>query len=720
MHRMRGMSRRGLLRAGLGAGGATWAAAHALPGTASAAPTRPMRVDSAPWAAPAVRQGVFPEWARYARVADGTFDEDADPVRDMKPVINTLKAQNVSVIELDTILSNWLSQADFDFHVKQVGRFTELAHAAGIRVVMYYPSLELISVGGEKGRSFYKNDHGKDWVQLSLDGQPNVFYGSLVVWVDPGDESCWLSPNSPWRDYYLARVKALAGSGLDAIWPDVPIYFDGKASWCDASPWAAAAFKADTGLPLPKKADFGDTAFRRFVEWRHRNLLQWQLDIAAAGRSVNKDLVTFVETVSMDYQYATSIGLDGAYLRQAEGVSHAWEVDILGNYDGMRHATASDWTCLISMYKYARAASGAKPAWAFSYGWKADDASLVMAELLAAGCNPYEVKSPFKNATTDARMRTRMYGFVAAHQQRLYDAVPAAEVGLYHSTASRDYVSPSVGTGMYVNAKKPSGVKEWWSEGTPEDSCATMPWLGEFRGTVKALVYGHVPFDTVPSQGVTAADLARFKVLMLPNLQAVSDAEAEVLRGWVAAGGTAVITGPAPTALTELGAARDEFALADVLGFRKRDPLPATRENRFGSGTCHYVKDLPGRAFLTAAGQADPGALLAPVLAAAPPAVTYSGDRRVHLELSRLGDDTVVQLVNFTCFGDGPAAFATKPAACSVTLAVPEGKRVTAAAVSSPDAASPAPQPVTWTTSGATATVALTVAQYSLLTVTMA
>ncbi|KNB52408.1 hypothetical protein AC230_12510 [Streptomyces caatingaensis] len=679
-----------------------------------------MRIDRAAWAAPAVRQGVFPDWARFARIADGTFDEDADAAQ-MKPVINALKAQNVSVIELDTVLSNWLTRAEFDDHMRRVRTFTGLAHTAGMRVVMYYPSLELISVGGENGRSFYKNDHGKEWVQRSLDGQDNVFYGSLVVWVDPGDESCWLSPNSPWRDYYLDRVKSLAATGVDAVWPDVPIYFDGKASWCDASPWAAAAFKADTGLPLPKKADFGDSTFRRFVEWRHRNLHLWQLDIAAAGRSVNKDLVTFVETVSMDYQYATSIGLDGAYLRGVEGVSHAWEVDILGNYDGMRHATASDWTCLISMYKYARAASGTKPAWAFSYGWKADDASLVMAQLLAAGCNPYEVKSPFKNSTTDAKMRTRMYGFVAAHQEKLFGAASAAEVAVYHSSASRDFVSPRAGTGMYVNNKKPSGVKEWWSESTPEDSCTTMPWLGEFRGTVKALVYGHVPFNTVVSVGLAAADLAPYKVVMLPNLQAVSDTEAEVLRGYVAGGGTVVVTGPAPTGLDELGAARSEFALADVLGFRRKDPVPATNQNRFGSGTCWYFKDLLGKSFLSATGQADATQLLAPVRSVAPPKVTLSSgdDRRVYLEAGRLGNDIVVQLVNFTCFGDKPTAFATAPATCSVTVAVPDGRRVTAATVASPDGTSPAPQPVTWTTSGATATVALTVAQYAVLTVTV-
>ncbi|RLU81581.1 hypothetical protein CTZ27_32355 [Streptomyces griseocarneus] len=716
---MRRFSRRGVLRAGLGAG-ATALAAGLVPRFPG-----PIEVyDSPAWAAAAARSkeaaAAFPEWSRFARLADGTFDEDADPVRDMKPVIAALKSQNVSVIELDTILSNWITEADFATHLGKVKSFTELAHSAGIRVVMYYPSLEVISVGGENGRSFYKNGDGKAWVQKGLDGKPNVFYGSLVVWVDPGDESCWVSPNSPWRDFYLARIKRLAGTGLDAIWPDVPIYFDGAITWCDTSTWAADAFRADTGLALPTKVDFGNLGFRRYVEWRHRNLLQWQLDIAAAGRSVNPDLVTFVETVSMDYQYATLVGLDGAYLRKAEGVSHVWEVDILGNYDGMRHATASDWTCLISMYKYARAASGTKPAWAFSYGWQADDASLVMAELLAAGCNPYEVKSPYKNDTTDKAMRTRMYAFVAANQEKLYNAVSTATVGVYHSSASRDYVSPAAGTGMYVNTKKPSGVKEWWASGSTEESCVNQQWLGEFRGTVKALVMAHVPFTTVTSPGLAAADLAGLRVLMLPNLQAVSDAEAGVLRDYVAGGGTVVITGPAPTALDELGTARSEYALADVLGFRKADPLPATKQNSFGSGTCWYVQQLAGKSYLATTDQPSADRLLAPVTAAAPQDVTLTGDRRIHLEVSRLGDDTVVQLVNFTGFGDTPSAFKTAPTTCTVSLAVPAGRRVTTVTVSSPDGASPAPQPVDWRMVGSTATVAVTVAQYSLLTVTTA
>ncbi|MFD0385239.1 hypothetical protein ACFQ2B_32240 [Streptomyces stramineus] len=105
-----------------------------------------------------------------------------------------------------------------------------------------------------------------------------------------------------------------------------------------------------------------------------------------------------------------------------------------------------------------------------------------------------------------------------------------------------------------------------------------------------------------------------------------------MLRDYVAGGGTVVITGPAPTGLDAMGTARGEYALADVLGFRKADPLPERKENRFGAGTCHYLRG-PGLSYLSSTDQASADRLLAPVRAAAPPAVTLQGDRRIHLEV---------------------------------------------------------------------------------------
>jgi hypothetical protein len=660
----------------------------------------------------------FADWSRLARVADASFAENPDQ-SELEDLVATLRSQNVSVIEVDTILSNWLTEDQFTAHMADIGTFVQLAHATGMKVVIYYPSLEVISIGGEAGPSFYKNAEGARWAQLGLDGKPNVFYGSLVFWVDPGDESCWLSPNSPWRDYYLGRIRQLASTGVDGIWPDVPIYFDGLRDWCDTSSWGKTAFKADTGLDIPGTDDFTSPAFRRFIEWRHRNLNQWQLDIAAAGRSVNPNLVTFVETVTMDYEDGRKIGLDGAYLRQADNITQVWEVDVLSNSDSMRWATSDDWICLISMYKYARGASGTKPAWAFSFGTRADDAALVMAEVLAAGCNPFEVQAPGKTVSADPAMRTHLYAFIRANQDRIFRASSLATVALYHSSPSRDYVKPTEGSGLFANAIRPNGPAEWWSKNDPQLSCYQQQWLGEFRGMLKALVHAHVPFNVLTSPTLTAADLIAYKALMLPDLEAVSDGEAGIIREFVREGAAIVISGSNPTGMTELGADRSEYALADVLGFSKASALPPTKQSSFGKGHCYYFSDLLGGQYLRDNAQAAYDKLIGIGLQTVTPSVTLSGDRRIHLEATTLGADTIVHLVNFTSLGDRPRPFTTLSTKCTLSVAIPAGKQVTSVAVSSPDNPDPAMAPVPYSVIGATVSVPLTVATYALVAVTI-
>ena len=588
------LSRRRFLEVGLKAGGLSLAAPHLLsfpPFVLAAGPP-------------------FPDWSRQARVANASFGlNPADSELDQ--IVATLKTQNVTVVEADTQLSNWLTDAEFDAAMADATRFNARVHAVGMKVVWYYPSLEVISVGGEAGPSLYKTN--PDWAQVSIDGKPNVFYGSVVFWVNPGDESCWVSPNGPWHDYYLNRIKKLAATGADGIWPDVPLYFDTVVHWCDTSPWSKAAFRADTGLDIPSAEDWINPVFRRFVEWRHRNLNRWQVDIGNAARTVSPNVLIFVETVTCDYRDGTLVGLDGAYLRQADGITHVWEVDVLSNSDGMRFGREDDWICLIAMYKYARAASGQKPAWAFSKALQADDASLVMAEVLAAGCNPYEVQVPGKTVSADSAMRTRMYAFVQANTSRLFNATALANVAVYHSSASRDYVprpvdefgAPIEGSGLFATGTQPAGVAEWWSGNDPQQSCYLQPWLGEFRGTIKALVHAHLPFNVVPSPGLAAADLNSYKALMLPNLQAVSDSEAGIIRQFVQAGGTIVITGANPTGLNEYGDSRANYALADVLGFGKGSQLPTSAVKQFGSGWVWLVLDQGGKLSVTTTANQD-------------------------------------------------------------------------------------------------------------------
>jgi hypothetical protein len=93
-------------------------------------------------------------------------------------------------------------------------------------------------------------------VQIGVDGKKNVFYYPTVFWLAQGDESAWLSPNSPRKQKYIDRVASLARTGADAVWIDVPVYFDTVIKWSDFSKWGKDAFKSATGLEAPSRLDW--------------------------------------------------------------------------------------------------------------------------------------------------------------------------------------------------------------------------------------------------------------------------------------------------------------------------------------------------------------------------------------------------------------------------------------------------------------------------------
>jgi hypothetical protein len=311
-------------------------------------------------------------------------------------------------------------------------------------------------------------------------------------------------------------------------------------------------------------------------------------------------------------------------------------------------------------------------------------------------------------------MRTRMYGFAQANADRIYSAESLATVGVYHSSGSRDFADPTEGTGQYATTTRPAGVRDWWStEAT--DSCYAKQWLGEFRGTVKALVHAHVPFNVVTSPGLRAEDLTGYKVLVLPDLEAVADAEVAAIRQFVQGGGVIVITGANPTGMNEFGDSRPEFALSDVLGITRDTRPQALKQNTFGSGTAYYLPDLPGRRYL--AGNAGDAfeALIAPVRQHAQAAVTAEAERQVHVEAYRFDKDVVVQLTNF--IGVTGGAMSVVPTTARVSVQLPASARLKSVGVSSPDDPTPELQPLQVTTSGNTVSFAVPLQQYALVVV---
>lgn len=103
----------------------------------------------------------------------------------------------------------------------------------------------------------------------------------------------------------------------------------------------------------------------------------------------------------------------------------------------------------------------------------------------------------------------------------------------------------------------------------------------------QALIQNRIPFTLIFDGHL--ADLSRYKVLVLANQDALSDAQVGQIRRWVEQGGGLVATGQT-SLYTESRIRRRQPGLADVLGVNGSAPPPGRRP--FGEGRVAYLPEI--------------------------------------------------------------------------------------------------------------------------------
>ena len=84
-------------------------------------------------------------------------------------------------------------------------------------------------------------------------------------------------------------------------------------------------------------------------------------------------------------------------------------------------------------------------------------------------------------------------------------------------------------------------------------------------GFYQALIESRVPFEMVHDRKLTADEIGRYDLLILPNIAALSDAQCDQLRAYVRNGGSLIATHET-SLYDEWGARRRDFGLADLFG----------------------------------------------------------------------------------------------------------------------------------------------------------
>jgi hypothetical protein len=360
-----------------------------------------------------------------------------------------------------------------------------------------------------------------DWIAHGADGQPRRHWANPELWV-----TCALGPyNFDFMDQVHREI--VTKYKVDGIFSNrwAPQGGDCYCSNCQKN------FKDATGMDLPRTTDRRDPARRAYVAWRKTRLTDLWKKWDATVRAANPD-ASFIPNGPPDLKTAGELAAIQFTDNQARrGVTPPWN-------NGRRA-------------KEFRSVMGRRPIGGIfsvgleeAYRWKDSVQSepeirLWVAEGTANGMRPWVTK--FSGVLYDKRwlpVVERIYEWHYAHERYLRNETPLARVALLHS----------------------------------EQTAAEYPGIAQgdrhedhMLGMYHSLIESRIPFELVHEAFLTPDRLDRFKLLILADAAALSDAQCTAIKEYVNRGGSVLATF-ASSLYEETGRRRDNFGLADLFG----------------------------------------------------------------------------------------------------------------------------------------------------------
>lgn len=334
--------------------------------------------------------------------------------------------------------------------------------------------------------------------------------------------------------------------------PEVDAYsFDGLhyAGVCYCQ-HCRAAYRADTGEEIPDP-DLNNPAFRRYQHWADRKME----DVV---RKVQKRLKAIKPDVAL-VTWTTNAGRFGHFLSIPRNMPARMNL-LLDAPDQEFWLDETNRGATII------------PAFANAYIWATTNHRVAFSEpyLMSHG-NPYG-KDSFPPHEIERRMMLAL----------TYGAAPSIAVAQ----------PPQMQEALYAIMDQVQRRKEWLTHKKPEPWAAIVMsdntrnfygraaglveerYLASVLGTFRACVEEHLPVAVINDWNLTAEELAKYAVVILPNTACLDDRQVAGLREYVENGGGLVAT--LDTSLfDEFGSPRENFGLAEVFGVDYAGPATA-------------------------------------------------------------------------------------------------------------------------------------------------
>ena len=378
-------------------------------------------------------------------------------------------------------------------------------------------------------------DAHPDYIAVTVDGQKRRHWANPDLWV-----TCALGPYN--FDFMRQiNIEIMQRYKPDAIFSNR--WHGHGLCYCEH---CKANFKNASGLDIPLKVNRLDPAYQKWLAWQTDRLKElwflWDADIRK-----QQSTARFIPNGFPDKL------LTGKY------------ADFFFADQQARKGVIPPWSNAMGA-KELRGGLGMKPVIGIfsvgieeEYRWKdsvQNDAeiSIWVAECVSGGMKPCFVK--FGAVIRDKRWMNsveKMYQVYYKHEKYLRNIAPMARVAMVYSEQTNNKYGG-----------KP------WQESSRDHA----------HGMYHALVEDHMPFEMVNDKLLDAEHLKPFKLLILPNIAALSNEQCDQIKKFVEGGGSIVAT--FETSLyDEEGKPRSDFGLADLLGISYDNAVEGPMRNSY-------------------------------------------------------------------------------------------------------------------------------------------
>ena len=442
----------------------------------------------------------------------GTFNEFNTP--DL--ISQRLKQLRDGGVE-SVILNGLLSRHTFPVHLKRVEenirQIVEVGHKKGMKFIDHQDLTLLWNM--DMGFRFLA-EHPNFLQHAQTDGMP--------TW-----DICPINPLFKKEYFFPYILNHIKKTKVDGLMID-ECTFSGD-NFCNCT-YCRAAFTKATGLVLPDDEtspllrNRSSKIWKAWIEWRKNAIAQWRIDLSKACRKINPNFC------SIQYYSESGFIQDGASYSQGGDLAlSAKSMDFLGT-EIMSRDLWDNYRSNFSarhMYNSLHETYGS-PVFGLVYPIGQINYALIgwaMNNMLG------QVTWSMESFKGDGYMND--YTGWNENMNKI-SAKPFADIAIIFSRKTRDWSLKNQGT----HPNEVMGISQFFSE-------------------------RHIQHTFILDDALLSQDLSRFRVLLAPGVDCVSDEQVDKLKQYVSNGGTLYITGDAGK-LTSYGELRTTWAFADVLG----------------------------------------------------------------------------------------------------------------------------------------------------------